>query len=74
MWISKDEWKLLQKKIADLENGVSNQRLYIEVLLEFCRSVANADGKDLFSYQQLYAPSADSCDKVCMLFQKIRKS
>lgn len=63
----------MKKRVADLERKVKKQQLIIEILFEFSRSVANADGKDLLSYQQLNSPSTYSSKKVRMLFDKVRK-
>lgn len=61
------------KRIADLENQIQGQQIVIEILVEFAKSVAYADGKDLFSYQQFHSPSADSSKKLLMLVQEIHK-
>ena len=63
----------MKKRVADLERKVKIQQLIIEILFEFSRSVANANGKDLLSYQQLNSPSPYSSKKVRMLFDKVRK-
>ena len=73
MWISKKKWQALKKRVADLEVEVQGQLIKNEVIFEFCRSVANKEKLSLLSYQQLYSPSADSSQKVRMLFEKIRK-
>ena len=62
----------LESRIFELEKENKFQRYTIEFLVEFCRSVAYKDGKDLLSYQQLNSPSSDSNKKVRMLFEKIR--
>ncbi len=74
MWISRKKWNALEKRVADLEMEVQGQRVKDEVIFEFCRSVASKEKISLLSYQQLYSPSADSSQKVRMLFEKIRKS
>ena len=71
MWISRKKWNALEKRVADLE--VEVQLIKNEVIFEFCRSAANKEKLSLLSYQQLYSPSADSCQKIRMLFEKIRK-
>ena len=63
--------KVEDKRIAALEERVQEQQAIIELLLEFCRSVANKENLSLLSYQQIYSPSADSSDKVRMLLKKI---
>lgn len=63
----------LKKRIADLEKQIQSQQIVIEIICEFCRSVANTEKLDLLSYQQLHSPTTDSNKKVRMLFQKIRK-
>lgn len=73
VWISKKKWNELQKRTADLEVQVQNQQLVIEIIFEFCRSVANKNRTSILSYQQLYSPSTDSSEKVRMLFEQIRK-
>ena len=73
MWISKKKWQALEKRVADLEVEVQGQLIKNEVIFEFCRSAANKEKLSLLSYQQLYRPSADSSQKVRMLFEKIRK-
>lgn len=62
-----------EKRIAALEKRVQEQQAVIKLLFEFCRSVANKEKMSLLSYQQLYSPSADSCNKVLMLLEKIRE-
>lgn len=61
------------KRIAALEKQIQEQQTVIELLFEFCRSVANKDKMSLLSYQQAYSPSADSCNKVLMLLEQIRE-
>lgn len=61
--------KVEDKRIAALEERVQEQQAVIELLLEFCRSVANKENLSLLSYQQIYSPSADSCNKVLMLLE-----
>lgn len=73
VWISKKKWQALEKRVADLEVEVQGQLIKNEVIFEFCRSAANKEKLSLLSYQQLYSPSADSSQKVRMLFEKIRK-
>lgn len=73
MWISKQKWEALEKRIADLEREVQGQHIKNEISFEFCRSVANKEKLSLFSYQQLYSPSTNSSEKVRMLLEKIRK-
>ena len=63
----------LESRIFELEKENKFQRYTIEFLVEFCRSVAYKDGKDLLSYQHLNSPSSDSNKKVRMLFEKIRE-
>lgn len=70
----KIEKKALKRQITDLEITIQGQQLVLEFIIEFCSSVANKDNKNLISYQQLYSPSADSRNKVCMLFKQIRES
>ena len=73
VWISKKKWQALEKRVADLEVEVQGQLIKNEVIFEFCRSAANKEKLSLLSYQQLYSPSADSSQKVRMLFEKFRK-
>ena len=73
VWISKKKWQALEKRVADLEVEVQGQLIKNEVIFEFCRSADNKEKLSLLSYQQLYSPSADSSQKVRMLFEKIRK-
>lgn len=63
----------LQKKIAGLEKQIQNQQILTEILIEFARSVANTERRDLISYQQFHSPSTDSCEKVRMLLNEVRK-
>ena len=63
-----------EEKIAHLEKGIEALWKFTLILLEFCRSAANKEGMSLLSFQQLYSPSAHSCQKVRMLFKKIRES
>lgn len=65
--------KVLKSQIADLKKQVQGQQLILELLFQFCRSVAYKERRDLLSYQQLYSPSTDSSKKVRMLFQQIRE-
>lgn len=67
------ENKKLKKRIANMENEIRCWRYEAQILLEFCRSVANEKGMSLLSYQQLNSPTTNSSKKVRMLFQKIRK-
>ena len=73
MWVSRKKWKYLQKKVADLEKEIQSQQPIIELLFEFCKSVAFKDKRDLFSYQQLNSPSTNSSEKVRMLLEQIRE-
>lgn len=73
MNISKRQWLQVNKKIAGLERRIQNQQLMIELLFQFCRSVANKEKHCLISYQQLYSPSADSAKEVRILFEQLRK-
>lgn len=80
MWISKKEYierelrvSELKSRIDEMERVIANQGCVIELLKEFCISVANKEKRDLLSYQQLHSPSADSNEKVRMLFEKVRK-
>lgn len=63
----------MNKKIAGLEKRIQNQQLMIGLLFQFCRSVANKEKHSLLSYQQLYSPSADSAEKVRIIFKELRK-
>ena len=63
--------KVEDKRIAALEERVQEQQAVIELLLEFCRSVANKENLSLLSYQQIYSPSADSFNKVLKLLKNI---
>ena len=63
--------KVEDKRIAALEERVQEQQAVIELLLEFCRSVANKENLSLLSYQQIYSPSADSCNKVLKFLKNI---
>lgn len=69
----KRKWRKLKKRVAALERKTSTQQLWLELLYEFCRSTAHKEGMCLLSYQQLYSPSANSCEKVRMLLNQIRK-
>lgn len=73
MDISKRKLAQINKKVTGLERRVQNQQLMIELLFQFCRSVANKEKHCLISYQQLYSPSADSTKKVRILFKQLRK-
>lgn len=68
------ENKRLKERIANTENEIRCWRYETQILIEFCRSVANEKGMSLLSYQQLNSPTANSSKKVRMLFQKIRKT
>ena len=72
MWISRKKWNALEKRVTDLEVEVQGQLIKNEVIFEFCRSAANKEKLSLLSYQQLYSPSADSCQKIRLLFEKIQ--
>lgn len=63
----------LKKRVEDLEEIAQEQQLIIELLFEFCRSVAYKDKLSLMSYQQIYSPTGDSAKKVRMLFKQIRE-
>ena len=65
--------KTAEQRIEELEKEVEDLRRVIQILFEFCRSVANKEGMSLLSYQQLYSPSSESCEKVRALFEEIRK-
>lgn len=65
--------KELHDKIVSLEKQINKQQMVIEILIEFAISVANTEQKDLISYQQFHSPSTDSCEKVRMLLDKVRK-
>lgn len=65
--------KTAEQRIAELEKEVEDLRRVNQILIEFCRSVANKEGMSLLSYQQLYSPSSESCEKVRALFEEIRK-
>lgn len=66
-------YEQLKKRVADLEKSTQEQQLVIELLFEFCRSVAYKDGLSLMSYQQIHSPTGDSAKKVRMLFKQIRE-
>lgn len=63
----------LRSRVNEMERVIANQGCMIELLKEFCISVANKEKLSLLTYQQLYSPSADSNEKVRVLFEKIRK-
>lgn len=65
--------KTAEQRIEELEKEVEDLRRVIQILFEFCRSVANKEGMSLLSYQQLHSPSSESCEKVRALFEEIRK-
>lgn len=65
--------KTAEQRIEELKEEVEDLRRVIQILFEFCRSVANKEGMSLLSYQQLYSPSSESCEKVRALFEEIRK-
>lgn len=65
--------KTAEQRIEELKEEVEDLRRVIQILFEFCRSVANKEGMSLLSYQQLYSPSSESCGKVRALFEEIRK-
>ena len=65
--------KTAEQRIEELKEEVEDLRRVIQILFEFCRSVANKEGMSLLSYQQLHSPSAHSCQKVRVLFEEIRK-
>lgn len=65
--------KTAEQRIEELEKEVEDLRRVIQILFEFCRSVANKEGMSLLSYQQLYSPSSENCEKVRALFEEIRK-
>lgn len=73
MWVPKNKWETLEKRVADLEGRVHSQLPMTEITFEFCKSVANKDGMGLLSYQQLNSPSTDSNKKVRMLLEQIRE-
>ena len=56
MWISKQKWESLEKRVADLEREVQDQHIKNEISFEFCQSVANQKNFSLFPYQHLYGP------------------
>lgn len=72
---TRDTWKhrAIKKKFAGLERDLKGQQLEIELLFEFATSVAHADGKNLFTYQQFHSPSAESNENVLMLIQEMLK-
>lgn len=74
MWIPKKKWKRLEKKTAALEMQLQEQLLILEILIEFCASVAHEDGIGLLSYQQLNSPTAESAKNVRVLVQKVLKA
>lgn len=65
--------KELKKRIANMEHEIQCWQYEVQILLEFCRSVANKNGMSLLSYQQLNSPTTNSSKKVRMLLQKVRK-
>lgn len=67
------KWKQMSKRVSDLERKVQGQQIFIEILIEFAKSVANSEKKDLISYQQFHSPTADGCEHVRMLFDKLRE-
>ena len=83
MWIPRKKLKTLVQTMNDLEKQISSLekdsqdwklvRLKTELNYEFCKSVAHANGLSFLSYQQLNSPTADSCEKVRMLFNEIRE-
>lgn len=73
MIVSKKEWEALKQRTADLESQVQNQQNMLEIVFEFCRSVANKNKTSILSYQQLYSPSPDRNKKIRMLFEQMRE-
>lgn len=65
--------KTAEQRIEELKEEVEDLRRVIQILFEFCRSVANKEGMSLLSYQQLYSPSSENCEKVRALFEDLRK-
>ena len=63
----------LEERMKDLETAVKGHEILLEFISEFCKSVAHKDKRDLMSYQQLNSPSAESAEKVRMLFKQIRE-
>ena len=63
----------LKKRVANLEKQLQSQRLIIQILIEFSKSVANKEGLSLLSYQQLNSPSTNSNQKIRMLLKQLRK-
>ena len=65
--------KTAEQRIEELKEEGEDLRRVNQILIEFCRSVANKEGMSLLSYQQLYSPYSESCEKVRALFEEIRK-
>lgn len=64
----------IKKRLSTLEKEVHELKTLNVILVEFCKSVANKEQLSLLSYQQLNSPSADSNEKVRMLFEgRMRK-
>lgn len=68
--VRKCKEKVLKRQIADLKKQVQGQQLILELIFQFCRSVAYKEKRDILSYQQLYSPSNDSSKKSVCFFGK----
>ena len=64
----------LEERVAALEMQLQEQQLYLEILVEFCSSVAHKEGLGTLSYQQLNSPTPESAENVRTLVQKILKT
>ena len=74
MWISKRKWKKIVESTTAIEKQFQEQSLILEILTEFCASVANEKGLGLLSYQQLNSPTAEGAENVRVLVQKLLKT
>lgn len=68
-----DKVKELEKRIATLERECQGLRLITLFLNEIAMCTANKEGTRLFSYHQLYSPSANSYKELMMFINEIRK-
>lgn len=67
---SKKKKKLLVR-IANLELILQGQQLLVELLYEFCESVANKEQLELWSYQRLNSLAPSHNDKVMLLLSRL---
>ena len=68
-----DKVKELEKRIATLERECQGLRLMVDFLQDIAIATANKEGTCLFSYHQLYSPSANSDKELMMFINEVRK-